>query len=85
MPIFTLDIFSLHIAPTWYGLMYAIGFLSGYLIIRSRKILPENDLDNLLLFVFFGVILGGRLGYVLFYDLSHYLAHPIDIVKTWNG
>lgn len=85
MPIFSFNILGLHIAPTWYGLAYALGFLIGYQILRSRKVFSETDLDNLLLFVFCGVILGGRLGYVLFYDFGYYLAHPVDILKTWNG
>lgn len=85
MSIFSLTFFGIHIAPTWYGLMYALGFIAGYCIIRARKVLSDAELDALVFYVFVGVILGGRLGYVLFYDLSYYLAHPVDILKTWNG
>jgi len=65
--------------------MYVLGFIAGYLILKKRKIFTEAKLDSLILYIFIGVILGGRLGYVLFYDLPYYIAHPIDIVKTWQG
>lgn len=78
--------FSIH----WYGIMYAIGFLVGLFLIRrlmnKRNLaLEEQDRESLLLHVFFGVILGGRLGYVLFYDLNQYLARPLEILKVWQG
>ncbi|HBB26868.1 TPA: prolipoprotein diacylglyceryl transferase [Candidatus Gracilibacteria bacterium] len=85
MSIFSITLFGIHIAPSWYGLMYALGFLAGYFILRSRKILSETELESLIFFVFLGVLLGGRLGYVLFYNLPHYLAHPIEILYTWHG
>lgn len=85
MPIFSTTLFGITLAPTWYGLMYALGFIGGYLILRRRKILSETELDSLVLYVFFGVFLGGRLGYVLFYNLSYYLAHPVEILYTWQG
>lgn len=85
MPIFSITLFGLHIAPTWYGLMYALGFMGGYLILRARKILSEKELESLLMYVFFGVLLGGRLGYVLFYNLPYYLAYPAQILATWQG
>lgn len=84
MSIFSITLFGIHIAPSWYGLMYALGFIAGYLIIRSRKIFSDQDLDSLVLFVFLGVILGGRLGYVLFYEPSYFLAHPGEIIKMWR-
>ena len=65
--------------------MYVIGFILGYLIIKKRKILSEDKLDTLLFYLFLWIILGGRLGYVLFYNLPYYIAHPIDILKTWQG
>jgi phosphatidylglycerol:prolipoprotein diacylglycerol transferase len=84
MPIFSITLFGIHIAPSWYGLMYALGFIAGYLIIKSRKIITESELDSLVLYVFFGVFLGGRLGYVLFYNLPYYLTHPVEILETWQ-
>lgn len=85
MAIFSITLFWIHIAPSWYGLMYALGFIGGYLILKSRKILSETELDSLMFFIFLGVFLGGRLGYVLFYNLPYYLAHPIEILETWHG
>lgn len=85
MSIFSITFFWIHIAPSWYGLMYALGFIGGYWILKRRKIFSEWELDSLILYIFFGVLLGGRLGYVLFYNLSYYLAHPIEILQTWHG
>jgi len=85
MPIFSITLFGIPIAPTWYGLSYALGFLIGYLILKRRKIFSESELDSLILYVFFGVLLGGRFGFVLFYHLPYYLAHPIEILYTWQG
>lgn len=85
MTIFDITLFGIHLAPTWYGLMYALGFTAGYFIIRRRRMLSEAELESLILYVFFGVVLGGRLGYVLFYNLPHYLAHPLEILQTWQG
>lgn len=75
MSIFEITLFGIRIAPSWYGLMYALGFISGYYIIRSRKIFSDQDLDSLVLYIFLGVILGGRLGYVMFYEPSYFLSH----------
>ena len=74
----------------WYGLMYILGFLTAYLLVKHqatrfhcRRLL--DNLDNMNLALMFGVILGGRLGYVLFYNLSYYLRHPLEIIATWQG
>lgn len=85
MPIFELNFPGVHIAPTYYGTAYAVGFLLGYLILKKRAVVKESRLDDLLFFAFLGVFIGGRLGYVLFYDLGYYLAHPIEIPMTWKG
>lgn len=80
----------------WYGLAYMAGLILGWLYIR--KLLREDRLwpagkppfgvervDDLLVYVTIGVILGGRLGYVLFYEPATYLARPLDIFKVWQG
>ena len=85
MPIFEISLFGLRIAPTYYGLAYALGFLLGYLIIKRRAKVPASKIDDLVFWVFLGVFLGGRLGYVLFYDPWHYLANPWEIPMTWKG
>ena len=75
----------------WYGLMYLLAFvlllLLGRLRIRQR---PESgwqvkQLDDILFYGVLGVVLGGRLGYVLFYKFSYYLAHPLEIFYVWQG
>lgn len=74
----------------WYGLMYIFGFLAAYLLVgyQARKFHWQQllkHLDNLNLAIIAGVILGGRLGYVVFYNLSYYLQHPLEIFATWQG
>ena len=74
----------------WYGLMYVLGFCATYFLVRYQAARfkfheLEEAFDNLNLFLILGVILGGRLGYVLFYQPSYYLSHPLEILATWQG
>ena len=75
----------------WYGLMYLIAFLSTYLLGRWRIARGQGGgatlalLDDLQFFGVLGVILGGRLGYVLFYKPAYYLSHPLEIFAVWQG
>ncbi len=74
----------------WYALAYIGGLLIGYWILRREARQPNAPLtveavDSLLNHVLLGVILGGRFGYVLFYDPAFFLAHPIEIFKVWQG
>lgn len=75
----------------WYGLMYLLGFVVGLLLGRYRaRRRPElgwtyRNIDDLLLYCVFGVVLGGRLGYVVFYKLSDYAAHPLSVFAVWEG
>ncbi len=74
----------------WYGLMYVLAFLSSYLIIRSevsRKKLPwtTDDVADLVFYGAMGVVLGGRLGYILFYNLEFYLSNPLKLFAVWEG
>ncbi|MBO4369179.1 MAG: prolipoprotein diacylglyceryl transferase [Desulfovibrio sp.] len=74
----------------WYGLMYLAGFLLGWILGRYRaKRLYSNwnttDVDDLLTFAMLGVIVGGRIGYILFYDLAVYIQDPSEILRIWNG
>ncbi len=85
MSIFETSIFGIHIAPTWYWLMYALGFIICYVFVKKRTHIPTNDLDILLFFIFLWVILGGRLGYVLFYNLPYYIENPREIFSIWKG
>jgi phosphatidylglycerol:prolipoprotein diacylglycerol transferase len=78
------------VAIRWYGLMYLIGFSSSYILV-SRQIkkrgiaLDSTFVDSLFTSLIFGLLIGARLGYVFFYDLSAYLSHPLDIVAVWKG
>ena len=79
------------VAVRWYGLMYLAGFVLFVVLGRRRArahSLPgwrAADVDDLLFFGVFGVILGGRLGYVLFYKPLYYAAHPLEIFEVWHG
>lgn len=74
----------------WYGLMYLVGFAFFWMLgrLRAREswrgVTPE-DLENLLFYGVFGVVLGGRLGYCLFYQPDYYLSHPAEILALWHG
>ncbi|MBJ6727480.1 prolipoprotein diacylglyceryl transferase [Geomesophilobacter sediminis] len=74
----------------WYGLMYILGFISAYFIILSgvrRKgiKLSKDDVADLVFIEALGVILGGRLGYILFYNFDYYIAHPGKLFAVWEG
>jgi phosphatidylglycerol:prolipoprotein diacylglycerol transferase len=78
------------LAVRWYGLMYLVGFLifSWLGRLRARQTwrgVSVQDVDDLLFWGVFGVILGGRLGYVLLYKPGDYLRDPLEIVKLWHG
>jgi len=79
------------LAVRWYGLMYLIGFVMFIVLGRRRAAqFPERgftaqSLDDLLFYGVLGVILGGRLGQVIFYEPGHYLLHPLEILAVWKG
>ena len=85
MRIFEFSFFGITIAPTWYGLAYAIGFLAGYIFAKKRLNLTEKQVDILFFSVFLGGILGGRIGYIVFYNLPYYFTNPLEIFATWKG
>ena len=84
---------ALQIGPLklhWYALMYLFGyFIGGSLLFKRIKKLQlswtKSQLENLTLYVGIGCILGGRIGYVLFYDLPYYVSDPLNIFKIWQG
>ena len=84
MKIFELDIFGFTLAPTYYGLSYALTFIIGYLIFKKRNWLNQKQIDDLFFYIVAWVIVWGRLGYVLFYNLSSYMQNPLDIFKVWE-
>jgi len=82
--------FSLTLKFRWYGLMYLIGLVGAYFLIRSRVQttqipLSNEQLGDLIVYAALGVFLGGRIGYTLFYNPAHYLQHPLDILEVWEG
>jgi len=88
------DPVAIHLGPLairWYGLMYLVGFLGGGWLgkIRARNQVWVNwtvdQVDEFVTWIVFGVILGGRLGYVFFYKPVYYLEHPIEIPQMWQG
>ncbi len=80
----------------WYGVMYVVGIVLGWLyakkLVTTPRLWPPSgspitvaDLDDFLVWAVVGIVAGGRLGYVLFYNLSYYLAHPLEIFAVWDG
>jgi phosphatidylglycerol:prolipoprotein diacylglycerol transferase len=78
------------LAVRWYALAYITGILLGWqyalhLIKRPPYIMERAQLDDFIVWATVGIILGGRLGYVLFYKPGHYLTHPLEILFIWQG
>ena len=72
----------------WYGLLFALGFIFGYLILQrmfKKEGVPIKVLDDLSTYMIIFTIVGARLGHCLFYEPGYYLSHPIDILKIWEG
>ena len=84
---------ALHLGPfdlRWYSLAYLAGIFIGYwyllkLLKQPGAPLARRHADDLVFYAALGIILGGRIGYVLFYNLGQYLQHPIEILKLWDG
>jgi phosphatidylglycerol---prolipoprotein diacylglyceryl transferase len=75
---------------SWYGLMYVFGFAASYLLVQyqmKRKDfgISKLEVENLYFYLILGLVIGARLGYVLFYDLQMYLADPFEMVAIWHG
>ncbi len=74
----------------WYGLMYLLSLAAAYFVIKLRAAargvaISKDQLYDLIVYAAVGVFAGGRLGYVLFYNLPYYLEHPAKIVAVWEG
>jgi phosphatidylglycerol:prolipoprotein diacylglycerol transferase len=88
-----IDPIALQLGPVkihWYGLMYLLGFATSWWLGRVRAKDPRRNwsgaaVDDLLFYIALGVIVGGRLGYVLFYDLGRFIDDPSLIVRIWQG
>ena len=75
---------------SWYGLMYVLGFLASYLLVRhqiNKKDfgITKSEVEDLYFYLILALIIGARLGYVLFYDLKTYLDKPFEILAVWHG
>ena len=72
----------------WYSLAYIIGIILGWIYCKKKLIKDQYILDlfdDFITYLIIGVILGGRIGYALFYNLKYYLENPIEILMVWNG
>lgn len=94
--IFTIDIFGFNFALRWYAMGYIVGIAIGWQVIAAALRRPQiwvggsapmqpKQLEDLLTYIVVGVIGGGRLGYVLFYNPARFLANPIEIPMIWTG
>ncbi len=93
--IFPIDPVAFAIGPIvirWYALAYLAGFILGWkyclkIVARGAPNMRPNaeDIDNFLTWAVIGVILGGRVGYILFYQLDYYMSEPLDALKIWRG
>jgi phosphatidylglycerol---prolipoprotein diacylglyceryl transferase len=78
------------LALRWYGLMYVLGFVSSYLLVmyqlKKKKVnIARAEIDDLFFYLILGLIVGARLGYVLFYNLGFYLENPAEALVLWHG
>lgn len=72
----------------WYGLLWAVGFLIGYFVMRGiyrREKMTDDSLDKLLVYMLLSTVIGARLGHCLFYEPKEYLANPISMLYIWEG
>ena len=74
----------------WYAVAYLVGLLAGWYLLRreadhKQSPLHPQTVDVIVNYVLFGVIIGGRLGYILFYNSGYYLAHPLAMLRIWEG
>jgi phosphatidylglycerol:prolipoprotein diacylglycerol transferase len=94
--IFSIEFYGINFALRWYAVSYILGFICALRLMKffvSRKLLwasenpplSANDADSFLTYLILGVIIGGRLGYVLFYNLDYYALNPFDILRIWDG
>ena len=94
--IFTLPLFGMEFSLRWYALAYIVGLLAGWALARRALARPalwpantppmsKQQLEDLVTWIILGVIIGGRLGFVLFYQPAYYLAHPAEILQIWQG
>jgi prolipoprotein diacylglyceryl transferase len=83
-----ISIESIHCNIYWYGILFATGFILGYLLAKymcKKENLPTEKLDALLFYVFIGTLVGARLFHVCFYQPNYYFNNPVEIICIWKG
>lgn len=92
--LFSITVFGTQFALRWYALAYIVGILVGWrLVVRAVRtpwdmrgpVMSPQLIEDLLTWVILGVILGGRLGYVAFYQPAYFVANPLEILQVWQG
>ena len=94
--IFSIDLFGRSFALRWYALAYIVGIIIGWrlvvMTVKTPRLWPGNapvmtpeQIEEMLTWIILGVLLGGRLGYVLFYQPGYYLQNPTEILALWEG
>lgn len=94
--LFSISIFGMDFALRWYALAYIAGILIAWLLavlaVRRAPLWPKDtppmtdrQVEDLLTWIILGVILGGRLGFVMFYQPAYYLQNPVEILRIWQG
>ncbi|MEL6516491.1 MAG: prolipoprotein diacylglyceryl transferase [Pseudomonadota bacterium] len=94
--IFSIEVGGFSLALRWYAMAYIVGILIGWRIVVAAVKRPvlwrdgdapmtQDQVDDLLTLIVLGVVLGGRLGFVLFYQPAYYLANPIEVLYIWQG
>jgi phosphatidylglycerol---prolipoprotein diacylglyceryl transferase len=72
----------------WYGLLFVVGVVMTYLVLRSiyaEQKYKLEDLDSVGIYLFIGLVLGARLGHIVFYNFDYFWSNPVEIFKIWNG
>lgn len=85
MKIFEINLFWITLAPTYYGLMYAVALLLWYFIFIKRWVFSKEKIEKLFFYMFAWIIFWWRIGYILFYNFSYYLENPIKILNVTEG
>lgn len=94
--IFTFSFFGQEFSLRWYALSYILGFICAILLMKQcvRNLknwahvgppFDAQEVDSLITYLIFGVIVGGRLGYVFFYNPQYYIDHPLEVIQVWDG
>lgn len=94
--IFSISIWGFEFALRWYAVSYLAGFFAAYIVMRefvkrehlwpySVRPMETSDVEAIIFYLILGVVIGGRLGYVIFYNLEYYYADPWSIPKLWDG